>query len=188
MTGLAKSISALYFGYRPAAGHLEGCRYRGTDMWEVTRHIWESFGGKRCEETIRLACHECGVVHFHGPTDGPASSETTHASQVGYASKPEKAGGVWLHPGPRLWRGEERGPSAFYVTRTKDRPRQPGDVLGIVGWHLGRRGGVRWGAGAGCTGHGVKVSCSDDFTSRRAAVAWVVERAELEQAPAAAGV
>ena len=100
MSGLAKSIDALYFDYRPVAGHLKGCRFHGTDMWEVTRHTWESFSGDIYEETIRLACHECGVVHFRGPTDGIGSFETTHADQVGYAGKPERVLGVWLHPGP----------------------------------------------------------------------------------------
>jgi hypothetical protein len=47
VTTLAKSIDALYFGYKPAAGHLEGCRWRGTDMWEVTRHTWLSINGDR---------------------------------------------------------------------------------------------------------------------------------------------
>jgi hypothetical protein len=67
VSDLAKSIDALYFGYRPVAGHLKGCRLHGTDTWEVTRHTWESFSGEKYEETIRLACHECGVVHFRGP-------------------------------------------------------------------------------------------------------------------------
>ena len=177
MSALAKSIDALYFDYKPVAGHLESCRFRGTDVWEVTRHTWESFDGERCEETIRLACHECGVVHFLVPSDGPLSFETTHADQVGYAGKPERVLGVWLHPGPRIWRGDDRGPARFYVTTSKDRPRQPADVLGMVGWGLGRRGGTRWGAGLGCTSHGTVEISSGDLTwpSRRAAVAWIVE-------------
>lgn len=182
MSTVAKSIDALYFEYTPVAGHLEGCRWRGTDVWEVTRHTWLSINGDSSEVTIRLACHECGVVHFEGPADGPGSMETTHADQVGYAGKPERVAGVWLHPGPRIWHGDERGPTRFLVTASKDRPRRPDDVLGIIGWHLGRRGGVRWGAGIGCTGHGtVKVSASEsgagDFATRRAAVAWVTGHA-----------
>lgn len=179
MSALAKSMDALYFGYRPVAGHMEDCRWHGTDVWEVTRHIWESFSGDRCEETIRLACHECGVVHFRGPSDGLGSFEATHADQVGYASKPERVLGVWLHPGPRIWHGDERGPLSFYVTRSRERPRQPEDVLGVVGWTLGRRGGTRWGAGVGCTHHAtVEISSGDQtWPSRRAAVAWVLAQA-----------
>jgi hypothetical protein len=176
VSAMAKSIDALYFDYRPVAGHLEGCRFCGTDMWEVTRHTWESFSGEHVEETIRLACHECGVVHFRGPSDGLGSQETTHADQVGYAGKPERM----LHPGPRIWFNDDRGPSRYLITRTKQRPRQPGDVLGVVGWGLGRRGGTRWSAGVGYTGHGtVEVSSGDQtWPSRRAAVAWVVANAD----------
>lgn len=180
MSGLAKSIDALYFGYKPVAGHAEDCLRRGTDVWEVTRHTEyvPSWSDRHPEVTLRLACHECGVIYFQ-TTGAEPSFQTTHASEIGYASRPEKVAGVWLHPGPRIWHGDERGPSRFYVTATKDRPRQPADVLGMVGWSLGRRGGVRWGAGVGCTGHGtVEVSSGDQtWTSRRAAVAWVVANA-----------
>lgn len=179
MSGLAKSIKALYFDYRPVAGHLVGCRFHGTAMWEVTQHIWESFNGERTEVTTRLACHECGVVHFSGPILGFESFETTHADDVGYAAKPEKVLGVWLWPGPRLWHGEEHGPSSFYVTRTRTRPGQPDDAIGVVGWHLGPRGGIRWGAGVRPTSRNTVESNSGDldWASRRAAVAWVVEHA-----------
>jgi len=182
VSSLAKTIDALYFDYKPVAGHAEDCSRRGTDVWEVTRHTEyvPSWSDRHPEVTLRLACFECGVVHFERHTDGePSGTETTHADEVGYAGKPERVAGVWLHPGPRIWHGDERGPSRFYVTTTKDRPRQPGDVLGIVGWSLGRRGGTRWSAGAGCTGHGtVEVSSGDQtWPSRRAAVAWVVEHA-----------
>ena len=178
MSALAKSIDALYFGYKPVAGHLEGCRYRGTDTWEVTRHTWESFSGDRCEETIRLACHECGVVHFRGPGDGLGSFETTHATQVGYAGKPERVAGAWLHPGPRIWYGDDRGPTVFFVTASKEQPRRPEDVLGRVGWSLGPRHGLRWSAGLGCTGHGTVLRGAEQtWPSRRAAVAWVIANA-----------
>jgi hypothetical protein len=178
VSGLAKSIDALYFDYTPVAGHLEGCRFRGTDTWEVTRHTWESFDGERVEETIRLACHDCGVVHFRGPSDGIGSQETTHADQVGYASKPERTAGVWLHPGPRIWYGDDRGPLAYFVTASKVPPHRPEDVIGKVGWSLGPRGGVRWGAGIGATDHGAVVRAAEQtWPSRRAAVAWVVANA-----------
>ena len=174
----AKNIDALYFGYRPVAGHLEGCRFHGSDLWEVTRHTWESFRGETSEVMIRLACHDCGVVYFDGPHDGLGSFDTPHASQVGYASRPEKVLGVWLHPGPRIWHDDDRGPQAYLITTSKAPPRRPEDVLGKVGWTLGPRHGVRWGAGLGCTGHGtVQRGAEQTWTSRRTAVAWVVANA-----------
>jgi hypothetical protein len=180
VSGTAKSIDALYFDYKPVAGHMEDCRFHGTDLWEVSRHTEyvPSWSERRPEVTLRLACHACGVVHFQ-TSDAEGSFETTNAGQVGYAGKPERVGGVWLHAGPRMWYGEERGPACFYVTTSKDRPRQPSDVLGMVGWGLGHRGGVRWSAGVGCTGHGtVEISSGDQtWTSRRGAVAWVVDPA-----------
>ncbi len=177
-SALAKNIDALYFGYRPVAGHAEDCSRHGTDVWEVTRHTWENFDGTRVEETIRLACHECGVVHFRGPSDGLGSHETTHASQVGYAGKPEKVLGHWLHPGPRIWYDDDRGPQAYLITVSKQPPARPEDVLGKVGWNLGPRHGLRWSAGLGCTDHGsVLRGAEQTWASRRAAVAWVIENA-----------
>lgn len=174
MSGLGQSIGSLYFQFRPVAGHLAGCSREGTDVWESTRFTWEGFDGETKETTFRFACDECGVVAFES-VDGPMSSlECTHASQVGYGSRPERVAGLWLHPGPRLWRGDEHGPCAFYVTHGKDRPRQPGDVAGIVAWHLGKRGGVRWSAGLEATEYGTaKTAAGQDFASRRAAVAWI---------------
>ena len=175
----AKSIDALYFDYQPVAGHLEGCRYRDTNVWEATRHTWHSFDGDRSEVTLRLACRECGVVYFDGPRDGFGSFETTHASDVGYASKPERVLGVWLHPGPRIWHGDNRGPLVYFVTASKEPPAKPDDVLGKVGWSLGSRGGVRWGAGIGATEYGTVLRGSEQtWASRRAAVAWVVANAD----------
>lgn len=110
-------------------------------------------------------------------SDRELSSETTHASEVGYGSKPERVAGVWLWPGPRIWHGDGRGPVAYFITATKDRPRCPEDVVGRVAWSLGPRGGIRWSAGLGCTGHGtVLESAGQTWPSRRAAVAWVAER------------
>jgi hypothetical protein len=174
VSAFGKDIGDLYFRYRSVAGHFEGCSRRGTDVWEVTRFTWDSFSGDTRETTIRLACRECGVVHFE-TADGPGGMETTHASQIGYASRPDKVLGVWLHPGPRIWHYDERGPVSYLVTASKEAPRSPEDVLGRIAWHLGRRGGVKWGAGAGCTDHGtVLTPAGQDFASRRAAVAWLV--------------
>jgi hypothetical protein len=174
VSGWGRGVDALYFEYQPAAGHLEGCPRRGTDVWEVTRFRWESYSGDKTEITVRLACFECGVVHFDRADSDP-STETTHASEVGYASKPEKVAGVWLHAGPRIWHGDDRGPLAYLITGSKETPRRTEDVLGKVGWTLGSRAGVRWSAGLGCTGHGtVRKAAEQTWSSRRAAVAWVV--------------
>jgi hypothetical protein len=182
VSALGKDIDALYFDYKPAAGHLPDCRLAGMDLWEVTRFTWvNSWDEATSETTIRLACHECGVVHFE-TSDSPCSAETTHASEVGYASRPEKVLGVWLHPGPRIWHRDERGPTSYLVTASNEPPRHPEDVLGKIGWHLGSRGGVKWGAGQGCTEHGAVLTTAEQyFTSRRAAVAWVVANASGAQ-------
>lgn len=166
-------IGTLYFGYRPVAGHGHGCSREGTDQWEATRHIKEEFGSRPQETTFRFFCGECGAVAFQG-FDGEPSEEYTHASQIGYGSKPEHVAGLWLHPGPPIWYRDDRGPTAFYVTQSKDRPREPADVAGLVGWHLGKRNGVRWSAGLGCTDYGsVRTGAEQDFGSRRAAVIWI---------------
>lgn len=178
MTALSQGIDALYFEYWSVAEHLEGCSRRGTDVWEVTRYRWElRYSVDKTEVTLRMACHECGVAHFER-ADADLSVETSSASEIGYASKPEKVAGVWLWPGPRIWYGDERGPACYLITATRERPRKPADVLGKVAWSLGSRGGVRWSAGLGCTEHHtVAVAAGQHWPSRRAAVAWVTEHA-----------
>jgi hypothetical protein len=111
VSGLAKSIDALYFDYKPVPGHLEGCRLRGTDMWEVTRYAWESFDGSRCEETIRLACHECGVVHFRG----------SNARRFGHCWRCRGTGRV-----QRLGSRAVHRPRQLLRDRPVPRPRRPG--------------------------------------------------------------
>lgn len=184
MSMSGRDIRDLYFGYRPVASHMPDCSLLNSDTWEVTRHTWENFDGSKVETTVRLACHECGSITFM-KFDEEASCRSTSASAVGYGSRPERAGGLWLHPGPRYDFWAERGPTAYYVTRTKERPREPGDVAGIVGWGTGPRGGVRWEAGTGCTEYGsVEHGAGRHFTSRRAAVAWIA--AQLAPEPEAA--
>ncbi len=149
----------------------------GTDVWEVTKFTRDGFDGERCETTIRYACRQCCMVGFEG-TDGDMRIDHTHATQIGYGSKPERVLGAWLHPGPLIWHGDDRGPTAYLVTAGKEPPRSPEAVLGEVGWSFGPRYGVRWGAGLGCTGHGTVLAGSgQSWTSRRAAVAWVVANA-----------
>lgn len=177
MTIHGYDISALYFGFGPVAGHCEGCPMRGTDVWEVTRYQRKNFGGEVSETTLRFACHECGAVVFESFDGQSASFEATHGSEAGYASKPERVLGLWLWPGPRIWHGDDRGPTAYYVTLGKERPRVPSDVAGAVGWSTGPRGGVHWKAGLEPSAHGtVKVTSGRDWPSRRAAVAWIAEQ------------
>jgi hypothetical protein len=173
VTSLGHNLRSLYFKFQPVAGHMPGCTRAGTDLWEVTRFTRDWDGDTR-QTTFRFACHDCGVVAFES-IDGPmASVEHTHASEIGYGSRPEKVAGLWLHPGPRIWHGDDRGPTAYYVTRTKDRPQSPDDVAGVVGWHLGPRHGIRWSAGLHPTDHGtVTTTSGQDWSSRRAAVAWI---------------
>jgi hypothetical protein len=172
-------IDSLYFDYRPAAGHLESCLRRGTDAWEVTRHVSRSYGDDdKSEVTIRLACHDCGVVHFESARSENLSTEIAHGSEIGYGSRPERVAGLWLWPGPRIWHGDGRGPTVYLITATKDRPTRPEDVLGKVGWCLGRRGGIHWSAGVGCGRYGSVLEAAEQtWPSRRAAVAWVAEKA-----------
>jgi hypothetical protein len=170
-------ISTLYFDYRPVAGHTPTCSRFGTDVWDATDHRRKNFDGETTEYTFRFASFECGSVTFIRFGSEPETFEGTSASNVGFGSAPERVLGLWLHPGPRFWFDDKRGPTAFYVTRTKDRPRVPADVLGAVGWQLGSRGGVRWSAGLGCTSYGgVQTASEQRFTSRRAAVAWIAEQ------------
>jgi hypothetical protein len=172
-----RDISLQYFGFRPALRHLGGCARTGSEACDATVHTWESADGRSVETTFRLACPDCGAMTFFG-FDSEASTEFTSSADIGFGSKPERVAGLWLHPGPRLLRGDEHGPAAFYVTRGKDRPRDPADVLGAVAWHFGPRLGVKWSAGLGLTERGNAQTRADrDFGSKRAAVNWVTEKA-----------
>jgi hypothetical protein len=182
------NIRAQYFDFRPVAGHLPDCPRAGTDVWETTRYTWHSFDGETVRETtFRVACHDCGVVAFETFDGPPSGFQGTHASIVGYGSRPEKVCGLWLHPGPRLWDGDDHGPAAFYVTETRDRPRDLADMAGVVAWHMGPRGGTRWAAGLGQTSSGcVRESSGQDWPSRRPAVAWIAAQVTAAAAGRAA--
>lgn len=180
---LARHIDTLYFGYRPVAGHMENCSRRGTDIWEVTRYVEDvpEWSNREAEVTLRLACHECGVVHFE-TSHGFGSSETALARNTGYGSKPEKVLGAFLYPGPPVIYDDKRGPVSYLVTSSKNLPLRPEDVLGRVGWVRGPRGGVKWGAGAGWNDGGtVAKPGGQDFASKRAAVAWVLANCDPRQ-------
>jgi hypothetical protein len=124
---------------------------------------------------FRFACHDCGAVHMETIDGEPGTFETTSSAKVGYASRPEKVARLWLWPGPLMFYDDDkRGPMAFYVTETKTRPRQPADTVGLVSWGFGPRYGIKWQAGMGVSDHHtVAVRAEQDFTSRRAAVAWI---------------
>ena len=174
MTALSLGISIHYFGFRPVAGHAEDCPHRGTDMWEVTRYRETRFDGEVRETVFRFACHDCGVIHLETVDGEPGTTETTSGSEAGYAAKPERVAGLWLWAGPRMFYRDEHGPTAFYVTDTKTRPRSPADTVGVVSWGLGPRLGIKWHAGMGVSDHStVAVRAEQEFTSRRAAVAWI---------------
>jgi hypothetical protein len=172
---MGMNIASLYFAFHPVATHGAECSRTGTDVWEATRFTWEGFNGETKETTFRFACFECGVVAFESINGPVADRERTHCSQVGFGSKPERAAGLWLHPGPRIsLRSDDPGPLRYFVTRTSDRPRQPEDIAGIVAWTLGKRGGVHWGAGLGATDYGTaKSGAGQEFSSRRKAVGWI---------------
>lgn len=170
-----ETIRELYFDYQGIAGHFPGCSASG-NAFEVTQHRYRRLGGEVKRTTLRLACFECGSVFFAAIDGDWPSTEHTSADQVGYGSKPEKVLGLWLWPGPRIWHNDERGPHSYYLTRSAERPRSRDDVLGVVGWHFGSRGGLKWDAGVGLTDHGSVLATTQNLSSRRAAVAWVIEQ------------
>jgi len=193
---MGRHISSLYFDYRPVGRHQAGCAAAASNRWEVTEYTWAPSWSSKTEYTIRLACPECGnAVFFAWKEDDnaeevPVKREQVSAKYIGYGSKPERCAGLWLHAGPSLGYGVDKdGPTAYYLTTTKEQPRTPEDVAGIVGWKTGPRGGIRWVAGVGCTDRGT-MGCTDrgsagriadhDFGSRPAAVKWVA--AELAAA------
>lgn len=169
-----RDINSLYFGYRPVGWHEPGCPRQDTGLWEVGQHSYVNFDGVLKESTLRFVCTECGAAAFFS-TDGMHTEEYTGTGHIGFGSKPQQVMGLWLHAGPALYRGEKHGPSEFYVTRSKDRPASPEDIVAAVAWGLGPRGGIRWAIGFGETQYGLVQSRWGWFSSRRAAVKRVAE-------------
>lgn len=172
--GEGRDVFAMYFCYAAAAEHVAGCSRAGTDLWEVTRYTQYNYTGtdEVRETTVRLVCHECHTVHFER-SPGLMERETVPASEAGYGAAPEKVAGLWLHPGRPLPFPFGKGPERYYITRCKDRPALA-DVLGMVAWTRGPRGGTRWGAGAGLTEWGsAERGSGQQWASRTAAVRWV---------------
>lgn len=171
-------IKSLYFDYTSPVWHEPGCSHAIGGQLDVGLYRYE---GREIQEfTLRLMCPGCGAVTFVS-MNGEPDMERTDTSAIGFGLKPEKVAGLWLHPGPPLWRGEEHGPTKFYVTRTKDRPRAPEDVDGIVGWSPGRRGGIHWQAELAAVKYDMvvaKETADRDFKSRPAAVKWIAAHLE----------
>lgn len=192
------SINDHYFGFQPPVEHEQGCPLLGTGMWEVTRLKRDNSvlqpDGSRNETITRLVCRKCGVVHIE-TAHGSTSFEFTHVDRIGYGAKAKRSCGLWLHAGPyfELSFTDDRGPEMYYVTGSAEPPTSPDDVIGVIGWKTGRRGGVRWWAGhqLSTSSHGhvlgvVHNADPDDFGSQRAAVQWVVDAHATATATAAA--
>jgi hypothetical protein len=120
-TGL--TIEALYFGYRPVAGHLDGCPRRGTDTWEVTRYTRLSFDGESRETVLRLACGQCCVLHFCSFVDGVARGHD-QVTPIIERSLAEIA---------RLGRGIPGGPAPLLALEVRDLLADLAEVLGADG-------------------------------------------------------
>jgi hypothetical protein len=189
----SRSIHAQYFMFEPAVSHRPECPRYGSDLWEVRRDIdaprWAEPSQHRT--TLRFVCHECGVVRFDQYKGEAAHKTDIDTSEIGYGSRPERVrkngAGVWLHPGPRSPYRDELGAETYYVTEDNRIPRWPGDVLGVIGWHRTARGAIKWGAGWRLTAGGaVKEPAETEFTSKRAAALWVLQRHQDQLAEAEA--
>jgi hypothetical protein len=163
-----------HFSFGSPVDHAPDCRKADVEA-KVYRD--RSFDHDVRETVIRAACLTCGEVTLYR-IKGEPDTERTTAANIGYGCKPEKVtvnGAVlFLHAGRLLWRGQKDGPVQFYVTSSPARPAEPADVLGVVAWSQGPRGGIRWSAGLGYTRPGTCERVSGDyFTSRRSALAWI---------------
>lgn len=186
-----------YMDWSPFATHAPDCKRTG---WDVRTYQTEHISGRR-EIAIRAICPEAGgcgtVVEYafdlapdRDPETGDIRSGTTMSGGsvglIGYGTKPQRVGDVWLHAGPPLgdW---ETSPEWWYVTRSATPPATRSDTLGKV-FTLrknGRQLKGRFGAGAGWEQrhHGAGAHLSEireDLSSRTAAARWVEQRsAEL---------
>jgi hypothetical protein len=180
------SISEQYFGFTPMTSHRETCSRSGTNLWEVSRIHRERLrsqetGGPYTETAIRMVCTECGVVHLdHGENWG---TQGTTTREIGYGAKPIRCAGLWLHPGPIYPYRDDTDPETYYATGSPERPTEPRDVIGIIGWYRpfngSRHGAVRWWAGIGLTELGnARTTAPDDLVlkSKTAAARWVADQ------------
>jgi hypothetical protein len=176
-----RHIADLYFHYQPVGGHVPDCPAAADGVWEVAEYHRDNLAGR--ETVLRMVCRQCGGARFF--TSHEMTYESTNVANIGFGAKPERVAGLWLHAGPPLWQGHKWGPTAFYVTTTKERPRAFADVAGIIGWRQGKRGGQRWDAGTGCSDYGsIQAGAGRDFNTKHAAAAWI--KSELERPTAAA--
>ncbi|NJP93948.1 hypothetical protein HCN51_31690 [Nonomuraea sp. FMUSA5-5] len=195
-----------YMDWTPFAQHGTGCKRVG---WDVRQAKAEFTSGSR-EVAIRAICPEpgggCGrVFEFHvslapdrDPETGDVRSGEAWSSggvdKIGYGTKPQRIGDVWLHAGPPVveWASED-GPEWWYVTRSAEPPTRHEDTLGKV-FRLRRAGRQlkgRFGGGAGWERgkyYGMNLAeTREDLPSRTAAARWVEQRAAELAAAAAAG-
>lgn len=194
-----------YVDWKPFAAHADGCKRTG---WDVREHRIEHISGRR-EIAIRAICAEAGgcgrMFELHvdlapdrDPETGDLRSGEGWSSGgvdlIGYGTKPQRVGDVWLHAGPPIveWARDE-GPEWWYVTRTAKPPTDRADTLGKV-FALRKNGRMiksRFGAGAGwkrdryASGELLR-EIRDDLSSRTAAARWVEQRT-AELAAAAGG-
>lgn len=135
------SISDQYFGFQALGRPQPGLPPAPHEHGETTVYR-TACGALPCSDgepkrdgyqiVVRMVCREC-----------------TNVSKIGYGSKPARAAGLWLHPGPPFVNRDDHGPEAHYVTGSKDSPSTREDVIGLVGWKIGKRGGKVWWAGYG---------------------------------------
>lgn len=193
-----------YVDWKPFAAHADGCKRTG---WDVREHRIEHISGRR-EIAVRAICAEtggCGRVfelHVSLAADRDPETEDLRSGEgwssggvdlIGYGTKPQRVGGVWLHAGPPIagWARDE-GPEWWYVTRSATPPTGRAGTLGKV-FALRKNGRMiksRFGGGAGWKRDRYDVELlreiRDDLTSRTAAARWVEQRA-AELAAAAGG-
>lgn len=188
-----------YMDWTPMAQHGPDCKRTG---WDVRQHRTEHINGHR-EIAIRAICPEAGgcgrmfELHVSLAPDRDPKTEDLRSGEasssgsvelIGYGTKPQRVGDVWLHAGPpfapysRLI--EQEGPEWWYVTRSATPPATRADTLGKV-FTLrknGRQLKSRFGAGTGWEprpyyGGANLREIREDLTSIRAAAQWVEQRA-----------
>lgn len=192
-----------YKDWTPFATHADGCKRIG---WDVRQCRIEFHDGRR-EIAIRAICPEAGgcgrLFEQHvslAPDRDPETQDLRSGEgwssggvdRIGYGTKPQRVGDVWLHAGPPLLDREE-GPEWWYVSRSSTPPTDRSETLGKV-FRLRARGRQlkgRFGAGAGWRqrdkyGGEYLREIREDLASRTAAARWVEQRAG-ELAAAAGG-
>lgn len=169
-------ISEHYFEF-DRLEHRDGCKLFGTGMWEVARMRIEA-GPVFAEDQVvtRMLCRQCAAVHLVAADAD--KRRATSIDQIGYGGRPERAAGLWLHPGPPMFPGDDDGPWEYYASGSPDAPARPEDVIGLIARRHGQRGGTLWRAGYGVRkgtyrGYHVDRQGPHYFRSRAAAAKWL---------------